>query len=93
VLLKWLLGEPVRITAADVTHQAVHLVVRVALVLLIGAVIDELFLHRTFAPAQWGLPVAYLLWKSVKRDRQAWTGAGRFSSTSYNRSAETGLAR
>jgi hypothetical protein len=54
----------VTITAVDVQHQTSYLVGKVVLVLLIGAVIDELFLHRPFTPANWGAVLAYLVWKA-----------------------------
>jgi hypothetical protein len=52
------------ITTAEVKYQAFYLVVKVVLVLFIGTVIDKLFLQRTFTPAHWGTPLAYLVWKA-----------------------------
>jgi hypothetical protein len=60
----------VTITAALIKSQSFHLVIKVVIVLIIVALLDNLFLERPFMPSHWGPLFAYLVWKSVKRDRQ-----------------------
>jgi hypothetical protein len=67
------------ITASEVRYQAFCLVLKVALVLLAGALLDELFLQRTFTPSHWGAPLAYLVLKAshvTRRDKTTTTLEG-----------------
>jgi hypothetical protein len=82
------------ITELDVQHQTSCFVGKVVLVLLIGALIDNLFLHRPFTPAHWGPVLAYLVWKAstgrAGRTSRAARPAERIIPWSYARDRDLG---